>query len=147
MQVSRGKKDQIRTVERFLQDQHATFRNNLNRFGEPLPQQIAVFLRDLQDGLLAKLQLGLFKTTLIYARILTDFPVAKGKSGGICYFIIISCIRCALSYLVILRKKLISPNNHSMKLPPTRASLCSCVFMELIRTKIQIFSFMSNLVQ
>ena len=59
MQASSANKDQIRPVERYLQDRHAVFRGNLRKFGEPLPEQIAVFLRDLQDGFLAKLKLGL----------------------------------------------------------------------------------------
>ena len=96
MQVSRDKKDQIRTVERFLLDQHATFRNNLNRFGEPLPQQIAVFLRDLQDGLLAKLQLGLFKqhlSTLVYS-LISPWPRGNQAAYVISSLLVVSDVLC-----------------------------------------------------
>ena len=58
MQATNASRDQIRPVERYLQDQHAAFRSNLRKFGEPSPQQIAAFLGALQDGFVAKLKLG-----------------------------------------------------------------------------------------
>ena len=48
----------LATVEKYLQDQHYNFNQNLKKFGPPNAQQVATFIFRLQDGLKAKLEQG-----------------------------------------------------------------------------------------